>query len=83
MVDNLKELERLLKLCRKQGVGEITLEGVSFKLTDLPVQKSHFDADADDESKGPYSDFPEGDLTPEELTFFASGGLPQDNPYRD
>lgn len=83
MVENLKELERLLKLCRKQGVSEITLEGVSFKLTDLPAEKSHFAADADDEPADQYAGFPEGDLTPEELTFFASGGLPKDNPYRD
>ena len=83
MVDNLKDLERLLKLCRKQGVSEITLQGVAFKLTDLPAEKSHFSADADDEPADTYAGFPEGDLTPEELTFFASGGLPKDNPYRD
>lgn len=84
MVGNLKDLERLLKLCRKQGVSEITLEGIAFKLTDLPAQKSHFEADGDDDdAPDQYAGFPEGDLTPEELTFFASGGLPKDNPYRD
>lgn len=32
MIPDLKALERLLKLCRKQGVTEIVCEGLSLKL---------------------------------------------------
>lgn len=81
MIENLKDLEKLLKLARKQGVTEIVLPTVSFKLGDLPERQSSqvveedFDAD-------PLAGFPDGELTQEELTFFANGGLPEDNPYR-
>lgn len=34
MIANMKDLERLLKLCRKQGVTEIVWEGLSLKLGD-------------------------------------------------
>jgi hypothetical protein len=40
MVQNLKDLEKLLKLCRRQGVTEINLGAVSFKLGDLPIEIS-------------------------------------------
>lgn len=40
MISTLKDLEKLLKLCRKQGVTELDLHGVSFKLGDLPVDQS-------------------------------------------
>jgi hypothetical protein len=37
MIENLKDLERLLKLCRKQGVTEIKLNDVEFKLGEMPM----------------------------------------------
>lgn len=80
MIENLKDLERLLKLCRKQGVQELSLGTVTLKLGDLPTSREPV-ADTD-ESEDPFADFPDGPLTNEELTFFANGGLPQDNPYR-
>ena len=81
MVDNLKDLEKLLKLCRKQGVTEINLGTVSFKLGELAERESH-QAIEETEASDPYANFPDGPLTQEELTFFANGGLPEDNPYR-
>lgn len=33
---NLKELEKLLKLCRKQGITELEMQGMHFKFGDLP-----------------------------------------------
>lgn len=79
MIENQKDLERLLKLCRKQGVTEITLPSVSFKLGELPV-KHPTESIEDQDDK--YADFPDTPLTPEELTFFANGGKPEENPYR-
>ena len=74
----IKELEKLLKLCRKQGVTEITLDGVAFKLGDLPQEqgKSYQETDPVD----PYKNFPMGDLTPEQLMFYSAGGLPEQDP---
>ncbi len=48
MIKDQEELQNLLKLCRKQGVTEITLEGVSIKFGALPARKSHKE-DTDDE----------------------------------
>jgi hypothetical protein len=38
MINDLKEFEKFLKICRKQGVTDVTLSGVSVKLGDLPVR---------------------------------------------
>jgi len=81
MIESIKDLEKLLKLCRKQGVTELKWAGAEIKLGELVEQKadtSSLEEDIDD----PLADFPDGPLTAEELTFFATGGLPKDNPYR-
>lgn len=81
MVENLKDLEKLLKLCRKQGVTEINLGSVSLKLGDLPIETSKQLVNlSDDLSADPYQNFPQGDLSPTQLMFYSSGGLPEDDP---
>ena len=80
MIETLKDLEKLLKLCRRHGVTDINLGIVALKLGDVPRETTQ-SADTEDESN-PLADFPDGPLTPEELTYFANGGLPKDNPYR-
>ncbi len=64
MIKDLKELQALLKLCRKQGVTEITLEGTCIKFGSLPVRKSTDDDDHDDMETD--------SLTPEQLMFFSA-----------
>lgn len=77
MIESMKDLEKLLKLCRKQGVLEININGVSFKLGDLPVEGAAVKlSDAPDQLDG----FPTGHLTPEQLMYYSSGGLPQNDP---
>lgn len=80
MINNLKDLSNLLKLCRKQGVTEIKLGEIQFKLGDLPSdlsQSNYRDSDPLD----PYAGFPQGELSPEQLAFYSSGGLPENDPY--
>jgi hypothetical protein len=79
MIESIKDLEKLLKLCRKQGVLEISVNGVSFKLGELPNHSTQIIDE--DETDDKYENFPDGPLTAEELTFFANGGRPEDNPY--
>lgn len=67
MIKDLKELQALLKLCRKQGITEIKLEGVEIKFGDLPKKTSD-----SDETEG---DIPTDELTPEQLMFFSAGGV--------
>ncbi len=79
MIENLKDLKSLLKLCRQNGVTEIKLGAIELRLGELP--KAQGEASTEDEEDN-FADFPDGPLTPEELTFFANGGKPEDNPYR-
>lgn len=81
MIETYKDLEKVLKLARKMGVTELAFGGVSFKLGDMPERNSPAGS-IEEESSDPLENFPTGELTPEELTFFANGGLPEDNPYR-
>ena len=84
MIENFKDLEKLLKLARKQGVTDLTLNDgkiTGMKLGELPSEHAALDAEVE-EMVDPLEGFPEGELTPEELTFFANGGSPADNPYR-
>ncbi len=81
MIENIKDLEKLLKLCRKQGVTEIVWGTVSFKLGDL-TEARQIASQTEETEEDKYADFPDGPLSPEELTYFANGGLPEENPYR-
>ncbi len=66
---DLKELQALLKLCRKQGVTEITLSGTSIKFGDLPPRKSG------DKDETDSDDIPTDGPTDEQLMFFSVGGV--------
>ena len=82
MIDDLKDLEKLLKLCRKQGVTEIKLGAVELKLGDLPVSHSAGAAQSiQTDPANPYANFPDGELTPEQLMYYSAGGLPENDPY--
>lgn len=79
MINDLKDLERLFKLCRKQGIAEFAINGITFKLGDLPVEQSKH-VTIEDEITDPYKNFPQGELTPEQLMYYSSGGLPDEDP---
>jgi len=80
-IADLKELKKLLQLCRAQGVTEINLGEVSFKLGDLPYEPDGSKS-ITDETPAKYENFPTGNLTPEQLMFYSSGGSPEDDPFR-
>lgn len=75
MIKDLKDLEKLLKLCRKQGVKDIKLADISLSLGDLPQEASK----ALHDPVNPLANFPQGELTPDQLAFYSSGGLPEDD----
>lgn len=77
MIESLKDLERLLKLCRKQGVTKLSLGAVSVELGDLPArpQTEAIEEPTEDEI---YEAMPDRILSNEELAFLANGGLPED-----
>jgi hypothetical protein len=62
VINDLAELKKLLKLCRQQGVTEITLSGTVIKFGDLPAKKAGED-DAQDDAP---------DLPDEQMIFFSA-----------
>jgi hypothetical protein len=78
MIDSLKDLERFFRLCRKQGVTKADLSTMAFEFGDLPPEPGSVAADMD--PANPYANFPQGELTPEQLMFYSSGGLPENDP---
>ncbi len=40
-ISSFKDLEKLIKLCRKTGVDEITVDGITMKLGDVPLITSN------------------------------------------
>ncbi len=63
MINDLKDFEKFLKICRKQGVKEVSHNGTSVVLGDLPMRTNT------DESE----EIPTDELSPEELMFYAVG----------
>lgn len=78
MINDFKDLERLLKLCRKQGITDIELGQIKLKFGDLPQEYKSNHPELD--HVGPYKNFPQGDLTPEQLMFYSAGGVPENDP---
>jgi hypothetical protein len=60
MINDLKDFEKFLKICRKQGVSDVTLNGVTVKLGNVPLKM------ADSESE----EIPTDELTPDEMMFY-------------
>lgn len=80
MIKDLKDLKNLFKLCRVQGVTEIDLNGLKIKFGDIPMQQSQATNEQGEEVDNPWSSFPGGELTPTQLAYYSSGGLPQNDP---
>ena len=59
----LEELSKFLKICRKQGVIDITFEGVSVKFGDLPLKTSNQSDESDE--------IPTEGLSTDELIYYA------------
>lgn len=58
---NTKDLEKLLKMCRKQGITDLTMGEMSFKFGELPREQS--DEKEEPEAVGP---------TDEQLAYWSS-----------
>lgn len=70
MIKDLKDLQALLKLCRKQGITEIKFAGTEIKFGELPKKSN--DSDSSDE-------IDTDELTPEQLMFYSAGGPINEN----
>lgn len=72
MIEDLKDLKQLFKLCRAQGITDFKMNGIEIKFGDIPTTR----AISEDELTG----FPDGELSPEQLMFYSAGGKPDDDP---
>lgn len=79
MIANLSDLQKLLKLLRKQGVTEFKSQEIELKLGDLPVERT-VAVEEDEYLENPYKDFPTGMLTETQAMHYASGGVPENDP---
>lgn len=64
MISDLKELEKFFKLCRKQGITEISLENINVKFGDIP-SKVYGQAEQSDE-------IPTDEPSADELIYWAT-----------
>ena len=69
---DLDELQKLLKLCRKQGVLEIKFGEIHVKFGELPKKSG---ADKEDDGD-PVTPGALSELTPDQMLFYSAGGLP-------
>lgn len=73
VINDFKDLKRLFKLCRDEGITDFTINGMTFKLGDLPEKRRMVTQDAP-EAENPLGEFPDRELTNEELMYYSSGG---------
>ena len=82
MIKDLKDLKSLFKICRAQGITDFKMHGIEIRFGDLPTsQRAISDQMSDEDAANPYSNFPQGELSPEQLAFYSAGGLPEDDPH--
>jgi hypothetical protein len=81
MINDLKDLKSLFKLCRAQGITQFKMNGIEISFGDLPAdQKASYNEETIQDPASPWANFPQGELTPEQLMFYSSGGKPDDDP---
>lgn len=78
MIQDIKDLKALFKLCRAQGITEFKMNGIEIKFGDLPTGPIQEEQVLNPANR--FDNFPQGELTPEQLMFYSSGGDPKDDP---
>jgi hypothetical protein len=82
MIQDLKDLQKLFKLCRAQGVIDIKVNGLEIKFGDLPtVQGALQSASEEEVILNPYDGFPQDILSNDQLSHYAQGGTVENDPF--
>lgn len=81
MIQDIKDLEKLFKLCRKQGITDFKMNGIEIKFGDLPSEHSSSLIPEEEPLINPYDGFPQDILSNEQLTHYAMGGTVDDDPF--
>ncbi len=80
MINDLKDLKALFKLCRAQGITDFKMNGLDIKFGEMPQGQLASQEIQVDDPVNRYAGFPQGELTPEQLAFYSAGGLPENDP---
>lgn len=81
MINDLKDLKALFKLCRAQGITIFKMNGIEVNFGDLPQeQNASYAQETNQDPASPWANFPQGELSPEQLAFYSAGGLPENDP---
>lgn len=83
MINDLKDLKALFKLCRAQGITQFKMNGVEVSFGDLPSNQQTDQQETIQDPASPWANFPDRILTPDELTFYSSGGRPEDTDNKE
>ena len=79
MINDLKDLKALFKLCRAQGITTFKMNGIEVNFGDIPTeQPTSYSQEEDQEPTSKYANFPNRILSDEELAFYSAGGRPED-----
>jgi hypothetical protein len=79
LIQNIKDLEKLIKLLRRQGVQDFKMGDIALKLGDLPIERQSIQVE-DEIQDDPYANFPTGMLTEAQAMHYAMGGVPENDP---
>lgn len=80
-IESLKDLEKLLKLCRKTGVSKIKLGSVELELgNSIPSELPNIAAETGQDR---FANFPQGELSNKQLAFYSAGGDPSEDPENE
>jgi hypothetical protein len=82
---DLKDLAKVIDLCRKKGVSSITLGDMRLEFGNEPERRPSKSPIGDEipavDPSDPWANFPAGNLTPEQLTYYSAGGVPGQEPW--
>lgn len=82
---DVKDLGKVIDLCRKKGVKIFQIGELKFELGDVPekqyIQSVQGSSDQIADPEDPWANFPAGELTGEQLAFYSSGGIPGKDPW--
>lgn len=79
---DLKQLNKLITLCRKRGVTFIKIDGIELSLSESPIREATAPRASQSKKKITVKEFidqalPADSPSPEELLFWSAGGVPE------
>lgn len=85
MINDLKDLKALFKLCRAQGITQFKMNGIEISLGELPTeqQANSMQGEVQQDPTNQWANFPDRILTAEELAFYSSGGRPEEDSNKE